>query len=268
MQIDLTFQQTWLYRVNPSVKLIVSLLLFVQVLLVHHIDFMINLCVVTLLLLAFFTGHPWRRVLLFSIPFVIIFISTATSMIFFGKGDTTWFRWGLVHITEESFYRGLHLGFRALSFASVGLLFALTTRPVFLFYSLMKQLKLPPKYAYSFMAAIRLFPIMLEEFQTLRYALKVRGVREERGIRGFYQKLKFFSIPLLAQSIRRAQRMAVAMEAKRFAMTQKRTYFYKLGFSINDFIFVLYLLVGSLLAYWISHQWPYVDIVDVRYYND
>lgn len=228
---------------------------------------MINFCLVTILLLAFFSGHPWKRVLLFSIPFVIIFISTSTSMIFFGKGETTWFRWGLVHITEESFYRGIHLGFRALSFASVGLMFALTTRPVLLFYSLMQQLKLPPKFAYSFMAAIRLFPIMLEEFQTLRYALKVRGVSAEKGLRGFYQKLKFFSIPMLAQSIRRAQRIAIAMEAKRFSNSQKRTYFYQIGYSRYDLFFILYLLLAIPLAYWVSNQWPYFNILDVRSYN-
>lgn len=267
MQINLTYQETWLHRVNPSVKLIVSLALFITVLFIHHLDFMINFCLVSLFLLAFFTGHPWKRVILFSIPFLFIFISTSTSMIFFGKGETTWFRWGLVHITEESFYRGVHLGFRSLSFASVGLIFALTTKPVMLFYSLMQQLKLPAKFAYSFMAAIRLFPIMIEEFQTLRYALKVRGITEEKGIKGFYQKLKFFSIPLLAQSIRRAQRIAIAMEAKRFSLTKKRTYFYHVGFSGNDLILIVYLLLGIGVAYWCSHQWPYVNILDVRHYN-
>lgn len=267
MQIDLKAQETWLHRVNPSVKLLASLGLFILVLLIHHIDFMINLSIVSLILLAFFSGHPWKRVLLFSIPFLFIFISTSTSMIFFGKGETTWFRLGLVHITEESFYRGIHLGFRALSFASVGLIFALTTRPVLLFYSLMQQLKLPPKFAYSFMAAIRLFPIMFEEFQTLRFALKVRGVAEEKGFKGFYQKLKFFSIPMLAQSIRRAQRIAVAMEAKRFGKSKERTFFYHVGFSKNDLYLIAYLVLTISIAYWVSHQWPYFNILDVRHYS-
>lgn len=105
---------------------------------------------------------------------------------FFGKGETTWWEWGLIHITEESFYRGLHLGFRALIFALLGLMFSLTTRPVFLFYSLMQQLKLKPKYAYSFMAGIRLIPIMIEEFQTIRQAMIVRGVEQRKGLANFF----------------------------------------------------------------------------------
>ncbi len=186
---------------------------------------------------------------------------------FFGKGETTWVQWGLLHITEESFFRGLHLGFRALNFAALGLLFALTTRPVYLFYSLMQQVKLPAKYAYSFMAAFRLLPIMFEEFQTLRHALKVRGVQEKKGIKGIYEKIKFFSIPLLAQSIRRAQRIAIAMEAKRFSQMKGRTYYYNLGFSGYDVLFILYLVSMIAAAYIGSQYFPYFNIPDVRHYG-
>ncbi len=141
----------------------------------------------------------------------------------------------------------------------------MTTRPVHLFYSLMQQLKVPPKYAYSFMAALRLIPILFEEFQTLRLALKVRGVRYDRGVRGFYQRVKRYAIPLLAQSIRRAQRIAVAMEAKRFSLVKRRTYYYVIGFSRNDALYAVYLAVSLLLAYIAGRQFPYFDVTDVRF---
>ena len=80
----------------------------------------------------------------------------------------------------------------------------------------MQQVKLKPKYAYSFMAALRLIPIMMEEFQTIRNAMKVRGFEREKGIRSVYFKMKAYSIPLLSGSIRRAHRIAVAMEANDF----------------------------------------------------
>lgn len=87
---------------------------------------------------------------------------------------------GLIRITEESFLRGMLIGLRAMVFAVLGLTFALTTRPVNLFYSLMQQLRLDPKYAYSFMAALRLIPIMTEEFETIRNARKARQRKGER----------------------------------------------------------------------------------------
>ncbi|MDX8366899.1 energy-coupling factor transporter transmembrane component T family protein [Bacillus sp. SCS-151] len=265
MQFDFTYKETWLHKINPSLKLITMMILFLSVLLIHNINFMINYTIITLILFILFSGHPLKRVLLIFIPFIFIFVTTATSMIFFGKGDTTWFKWGLVHITEESFFRGLHIGFRALTFACLGITFALTTRPVFLFYSLMQQLKLSPKYAYSFMAGLRLIPIMIDEFQTIRYAMKVRGVESKRGMKGFYEKLRSYAIPMLSQSIRRAHRIAVAMEAKRFSQVKNRTYYYHISFSKFDISFVIYFVTMISVAYIISNQYPYFPITDVRY---
>lgn len=263
--MDFSFKETWLHKINPSLKFIVIIFLFIGVLFVHNINVLLNLLIGTLILYLFFTGHPKKRLLLITIPFLIIFLTSSTSMIFFGKGDSTWLKWGLVHITEESFFRGIHLGFRGILFAILGVIFALTTRPVYLFYSLMQQLKLKPKYAYSFMAAIRLIPIMIEEFQTLRYALKVRGVVHKKGITGFYQKLKAYSIPMLAQSIRKAHRIAIAMEAKRFSVATKRTYYYHFGFSKFDLGFVIYFIALFTLSYYVMEYLPYWDIQDVRY---
>lgn len=264
MQLDFSYKETWLHRVNPSLKFLVIVLLFIHLLFIHNINFVINYMLVTLLLYAIFTGHPWKRVLIIFIPFLLIFLTSSTSMIFFGQGETTWLKWGLVHVTEESFYRGLHLGFRGIVFATLGILFSLTTRPVFLFYSLMQQAKLKPKYAYSFMAAVRLIPIMLEEFQTLRYALKVRGVQEQKGITGFFKKLQSYSIPMLSQSIRRAHRIAVAMEAKQFSDSVKRTYYYRIGFSKFDLLFLLYFAIVIPGSYYLAIHFPYFSVMDVR----
>ncbi|WP_257349920.1 energy-coupling factor transporter transmembrane component T family protein [Pseudalkalibacillus decolorationis] len=265
MNLDLTIKKTWLYKINPSLKLLVMVLLFIGVLFVHQLNMIVYGTLSALLLLILFSGHPPKRLALLSIPFIIVFVSTASSMILFGKGDTTWFKWGLIHITEESFYRGIHLGFRALVFATLGLTFSLTTRPVYLFYSLMQQVKLNPKYAYSFMAGFRLIPIMIEEFQTIRNAMVVRGVQQQKGIRSFYFKLKSYSIPLLSQSIRRAHRIAVAMEAKRFSEVKKRTFYYKIGFSGYDVVFIVswVFLIGA--AYYLSLNVPILPTGDVRY---
>lgn len=265
MEWEFTMKETWLHKINPSVKLLFMLVLFISVLFIHNLNFLINYTIFAFLLFLFFTGHPLKRIMLFSLPFVLIFVSTSASMIFFGKGQTTWWQWGLIHITEESFYRGLHLGFRALIFALFGLTFSLTTRPVFLFYSLMQQLKLKPKYAYSFMAGIRLIPIMLEEFQTIRQAMIVRGVEQKMGPANFFNQLKAYSIPLLSQSIRRAHRIAVAMEAKRFSNETKRTFYYEIGFSKYDVFFVGYFLLAIFLSYFASVVFPYVPITDVRW---
>jgi energy-coupling factor transport system permease protein len=258
--VDFTSTETWLHRINPSLKLIVLIVLFIVVLFIHDLNYLINFTIGALVLFSCFTGHPIKRILFLSIPFFVVFLSTSSSMILFGQGETTWFKWGLVHITEESFMRGLLVGFRSLLFAALGLTFALTTRPVYLFYSLMQQVKLNPKYAYSFMAALRLIPIMMEEFQTIQHAMKVRGVERQKGIKSLYFKIKAYSIPMLSGSIRRAHRIAVAMEAKRFSDMRNRTYYYEIGFSKNDIGFILYFGIVLLAGFYASIHFPYLAI--------
>ncbi|WP_166001415.1 energy-coupling factor transporter transmembrane component T [Bacillus sp. Cs-700] len=263
MQLTLQYEETWLHRLNPAFKLVFFLSLFLTLLFVHNPNVMSNLTFVPFILVLFATGHRRIVIALLLIPFLLLFFSSASSMMFFGQGSTTWWRWGIVHITEESFFRGLHIGFRALNFALLGLLFALTTRPVFLFYSLIQQLKVPPRFAYSFMAAVRILPVMVEEFQQLRAALLIRGVKKKKGLRRVTQSIMLYAVPLLSQSIRRAHRIAVAMEAKQFN-NKERTYYYKQTFSKVDIYFVLYIIAGFCLSYWIGYTFPYFEITDVR----
>ncbi|SDJ98517.1 energy-coupling factor transporter transmembrane component T family protein [Sediminibacillus albus] len=265
MRLDFSYKQTWLHQINPSFKFILIVILFIHILFIHNINVMINYMAAAFILYVAFTGHPWKRLLIISIPFVLLFVTSSASMIFFGQGENTWLKWGLVHITEESFLRGLHLGFRGIIFATLGVVFSLTTRPVYLFYSFMQQLKLKPKYAYSFMAAFRLIPIMIEELQILSYALKVRGVQHQKGVAGFFKKLQSYSIPLLSQSIRRAHRIAVAMEAKHFSATTKRTFYYQIGFSKFDILFVMYFAVVIPASYLLAIHFPYFPVTDVRF---
>src|SRR5690606_17796014 len=116
-----------------------------------------------------------------------------------------------------------------------------------LFYALMQQFRFPAKYAYGFLAAVRLVPVVIEEWQTRTHVLKVRGIAFSKGVKGAYERLKLYSVPLFAQSIRRAQRMAVAMEAKQFRMDQPRTYYHETPCSGIDAGFAAFVL-GSLLV--------------------
>lgn len=258
-------KETWLHRVNPSLKLLASVLLFFVVLLTDNINVLVNMTAAQLIVLIGFSGQPLRRLLLMLLPFGLVFVSSSVSMMLFGKGDTLWLQWGLIHMSEESFFRGLHIGLKTVNMALMGLMFALTTQPVALFYSLMQQCKLPSKYAYSFMAALRLMPIMAGEFRTLGMALKVRGVERKAGFSGFYDTLRLYAIPLLAQSIRRAQRIAVAMEAKRFSTARERTFYYRIGFTAGDAYMLLYLAVMLSAALYVGNHFPYFHIGDVRY---
>ncbi|MDN8883560.1 CbiQ family ECF transporter T component, partial [Staphylococcus aureus] len=95
-----------------------------------------------------------------------------------------------------------------------GILIALTSQVVMIFYILMQHLKVKSKDAYSFMAAIRMIPLMISYLLQLRRYLKMRyqmiDAANYRGLKRF----KLLIIPLLSQNIRKAHQLSVAMESK------------------------------------------------------
>lgn len=242
-------KKTWLYQVNPAVKFAIFFTLFLVIFFNQHVTFTMNHMIISAILLYVFSGYPWRKLLLFSIPIILSFFSSTISMVLFGKGEIIWWQWGIIKISEESFFKGLLLGFKTASFGFLSLTFLLTTRPILLFYAFMQKFKLSPKYAYSFIASIRLMPIIVEEIMTRSNALKVRGIKFSKGFRGMFERMKYFTIPLFAQSIRRAQRLAVAMEAKRFQIGARRTFFYETPYTRWDGIFISVMISLFVIAY-------------------
>lgn len=237
-------RETWIYRVNPAFKFANIFLVLGIAFFNRAVDFALYQMIVYLLMFIFLSGFSWKRILLFTAPFIMVFISSVSTLMLFGRGETIWWQWGLVKISEESFHHGLLVGFKTVSFGALGLLFALTTKPILLFYSMMQQFRLPPKYAYSFIASIRIFPLVWEDFHNRKNALSIRGTNYAKGLRGVYERLSIYAVPLLVQSIRRAQRVAIAMEAKRFQVNVSRTYYYKTSYTKYDvFHFVLLLLI-------------------------
>lgn len=249
LELFTPLRETWLFRVNPAVKFIIFFALFLIIFINQHFYFTLNQMIIYGLFLFIFSGYSIKKLLLFCIPIALSMFSTTITLILFGRGETIWWQWGIIKISEESFYFGLLLGFKAACLGFLSLTFLLTSRPMILFYALMQQLKFPPKYAYSFIAAIRMVPIIAEEWQTRSNALKVRGVTYQRGFKGIFQRLKLYTVPLFAQSIRRAQRIAVAMEAKQFQIASERTFYYPTHYSRIDFVFILVMLTLFIFGY-------------------
>ncbi|ARK24439.1 ABC transporter permease [Sporosarcina sp. P37] len=241
-------RQTWLFLVNPALKFVVFFALLLITLLNQSLSFAIWQAVFYGALFYIFSGYSIKKLAVLSIPLAISFLSTGLTMLLFGKGEAVLWQWGLFKISEESIQHALLLGSKSLSFGFVGFTFILTIQPVLFFYAMMQQFRLPSKYAYSFIASFRLIPAVTEELQIRRNALRVRNVRFSRGIKGIYERLQSFSVPLFAQSIRRAQRIAVAMEAKQYQMGAARTYYYPTRYSRTDAIFLIVMTLGLTAA--------------------
>jgi energy-coupling factor transport system permease protein len=229
---------TWLSRVNPSVKLLTLLLWFVLFLFTTSWLHMLLIAALALLYLLCFSGLTLRHYFWLMPLLLFFFCTTAIPMILYGKGEQVLWQWAWIKVSQESVNQGLLLALRTDSLLLLSCAFVATTKPVHLFYSLMQQWHLPPKYAYAFLAAMNLLPQLRMELTQRRLVEKMMQRK-----RGLWQRLSFYSLPLLSQAIRKAFQVAIAMEVKGFSQQKKRTYYYQLTYTRYDGIFALSLLL-------------------------
>ncbi len=168
---------------------------------------------------------------------------------------------GPLQFTDQGIVLGLALALRILAVGMLTIVFLSTMDPTEMVLSLVQQFRFPPRLAYSLMAALRFVPTLETEMQLIRAAHRIRGTGAE-GRLAWGRRLYRYAIPLLAGGIRRAERVAIAMEARGFAPQHPRTYMRKLPWRTSDtwFIVASLVVIGAIFAVsahmnWLSWAW-------------
>jgi energy-coupling factor transport system permease protein len=161
-------------------------------------------------------------------------------------------RVGPLVVGSDNVVSGIGLGLRLLAIAFSGVLAMVTTDATELADSLVQHLRFSPRFAIGALAAARLLPIMAGEWQTLSLARRARGVTAGRSpvaaIRLFFGKL----LALLVSAVRRATRLATAMESRGFGSLPCRTIARPRRFKRGDGVLVGAALTLGLAAIGIS----------------
>lgn len=254
---------TFVHNVNPVTKIIAAAALFVIVVFTHNPNTLLYFVCIMAILLFTLSGIQWRYLCILLGVILVSGLLSSTYMILYGKGDTTLFKLGIIHVTEESFIRGIHITMRGVILSLFGALVIFTLKITDVFYALMIHFKIKSKYAYSFMAAINMIPLIFSEYVQLRRARKVRApLIDKKRISGF-KGLRMTIVTLMSQSIRRAYRLGIAMESKGFSDNQ-RTYYRQTTFSFNDIFFVITILIALLISSYLGINYPIFNTSDAR----
>lgn len=213
----------------------------------------------TVLVTWFLGGISIKRWILFFSPFLILGLSVFWMTALYPRepGGTVIFELARMKLTEQSLISGLGLGFRVLSFAALSMMFVMTTNPTKFMLSLMQQCKLPPKLVYGILAGYRFLPTFKDEFTILKQAHRIRGVVRERGIKGYLKQFKRYAIPLLANAIRKAERVAIAMESKGFTGSRDRTHYHEMKISTRDWVFMFAFIIAFVCSAFVSFKLGY-----------
>ena len=178
--------------------------------------------------------------------FVVVFIFTVVTWTFFYRGVLAPTRAGLLF--------GVSTALRLDTFLATGLVFLATTRVEEVAYAL-GRLGVPYRVGFTLTLAFRLVPLFFDAAATIVQAQRCRGLRMDRG--GVVARLRRFVpviVPVFVGALRRADRMAMALELRGFNSGRPRTTFLRATIARRDLVAgVLALaLVVAYLSLWAS----------------
>jgi energy-coupling factor transport system permease protein len=135
------------------------------------------------------------------------------------------------------------IGIRLMGIALAGIVAVASIDPTELADALVEHLHAPRRFTVGALAAFRLLPLFADEWQTIALARRARGI----GSVGPFARIAAFlpmTRSLLVAAIRRATRLAVAMDGRGFAAPGCRTLARPRPFLARDW----WLIAGSLGA--------------------
>jgi energy-coupling factor transport system permease protein len=209
-------QDSFLHRLDPRTKLIFVVTYLVMTFLVGEPWMLFLILIFAIWFLAGISPREYYQFLLWMLPLMIGITFVHTTFI----GDAPYFgrlELGSVTFTfsREGFANGMALAFRLGTMGLAFTLFAMTTDPFHWGMSMYKW-GLPYKVAFMFAFAIRLYPLIQEEFLTIQRALKARGSNALSSFNPFvfFPGVVMTAVPLGIGSIRRSKDIAIAMELR------------------------------------------------------
>lgn len=138
-------------------------------------------------------------------------------------GPTVVFRLGPFPIALEAIDIGGAVAFRGLVFVAAAAVFVKTTEPRDLMLVLSQKFKMNYVFGVMVLMALRFIPLFEKEYDDLRDARIIRGVRRERRFSNPMKMVKDYIIPLAARGFRRAETTAFALDSKGFRAYPTRT---------------------------------------------
>ena len=239
---------SFLHRRNPSLKLLSLMVMVLAVTLAFDpwtptVFFLLALVILPLL------GHVSLRTL--RMPLLFFFILGAlgfvgSNALFYaptvGKPLTILWQGGTFRVSIEGIRVGISLAMRMMAIVFFSMIFVATTDPTDLVLSLIQNVRFPFRLGYGILVAYRFLPLWRTELEVIRAAHRIRGVGERTTLSGRWEQLRRYAVPLLANAIRKSERVAIAMDSKAFGALPRRTYYRKLEVTRADWA----MFVGTL----------------------
>jgi energy-coupling factor transport system permease protein len=191
-------------------------------------------------------------------PILWLVALTFVAQVLFARGEA-FYSFGPIHLTRRGIELATYLSLRLVVLVFFGSLLTLTTSPISLTDALawlgrpLRRLRVPSdELALMMTIALRFIPTLLVEIEKIMRAQKARGAEFGRG--GPLRRARALVpvlVPLFVVSFRRADDLALAMEARCYQPGIRRTRLHPLVARRSDFAMlalVVLLIVAASLA--------------------
>ena len=260
--LDITLGQyypgnSFIHRLDPRTKILSTLLLIIAVFLANTAVGYAALCAMVLFIILI-SGLPFMLVLKSVKPLLFIIVLTLVLHVVMGQGEHVLYQSKFIRVTEEGLRLGVQMAMRLILLLMISSILTFTTSPIVLtdgIEALLRPFRVigVPAHELAMMMtiALRFIPTLMEETDRIIKAQTARGADFSGGnllVRA--KNMLPILVPLFISAFRRADDLAVAMEARCYRGGEGRTRMHQLAYRSGDVMaFVFAFAMIGLLAF-------------------
>lgn len=244
-----------LHRLDPRVKVIGTLVYIISLFTFHNF-FGYVVAIGFFCMMVYLSKVPFSYIVRGLKPIFFMLIFTAVLNLFWTPG-TAFFEWGVIQLTWEGLEKAIFISLRFIFLILGSSLMTLTTTPNQLTDGLekllgpLRHIRVPVhEIAMMMSIALRFIPILVEETNRIMKAQAARGADFESG--NVIQRLKNMMpilVPLFVSAIRRANDLALAMDARCYHGSVGRTKMHPLHYRGRDLAAYVVCIAYVILLY-------------------
>ncbi len=244
---------TVIHRLDPRIKILIVFMFIVSLFFIASF-YPYALILAFIVLTVKLSKIPFRYVLKGLKPLWFIIIITFIINVFMTKGEVI-LELGPLNITKEGIRQAVFMALRLIFLVIGTSLLTLTTSPISLtdgiekLLSPLRKVGVPAhELAMMMTIALRFIPTLLEETDKIMKAQMARGADFESGnIINRARNLVPLLVPLFINAFRRADELAIAMEARCYRGGENRTRMNELKLNRNDILAISFSTIFFLL---------------------
>ncbi|MDZ5474232.1 energy-coupling factor transporter transmembrane protein EcfT [Bacillus sp. 31A1R] len=243
-----------LHSMDPRSKLIL-IFLFVCIVFLANNAITYGVLVIYTLLMISLSKVPAKYLIGGLKPVIWLVLFTLFLHIFLTKEGTLLFEYGWIKIYEEGLRQGVFISLRFFLLILMTSLLTLTTTPIEITDGLetllnpLKKFKFPVhELALMMSISLRFIPTLMQETEKIMKAQTARGVDFTSGpLKDRVKSIVPLLIPLFISSFKRAEELAIAMEARGYRGGEGRTKYRQLKWGMMDSGMLVFLGVVTII---------------------